>query len=122
MEAFVTGGRSLENWNTLGGDGIWNRTSPIEAASLLDLTYDYYKNRTPRDLTAADFIESNGLNASMFDPKYQYSGYLNSDLLNNAQGAALGIANDPRAAYFRELAKQKVIARGEDPTQDAINS
>lgn len=122
MEAFVTGGKSLENWNTLGGDGIWNRTSPVEAASLLDLTYDYYKNRTPRDLTAADFIESNGLSASMYNPRYQYSGYLDSDLLNNAQGAALGIANDPRAAYFKELSRRKVIARGEQPTEEAVNA
>ena len=101
---------------------MWDRTSPIEATSLLDLTYDSYKNRTPRDLTAADFIESNGLTPDMFDKKYQYTGYLNSDLMKVAPGAAMSIAADPRAACFRDLAEQKVAARGGNYTQADVDA
>ena len=118
MEAFVTGGRSLENWNTLGGDGIWNRTSPIEAASLLDLTYNSYKNRTPRDLTAED-LKAAGI---PYDARYQYTGYLDSDLMKVAPGAAMSIAADPRAAYYRHLAEQEVAARGDNYTQADVDA
>lgn len=105
-----------------GGFNIWDRTSPIQATSLLDLTYDSYKNRTPRDLTVADFTESNGLNKGMFDPKYQYTGYLDSDLMKVAPGAAMSIAADPRAAYFRDLAEKKVAARGGNYTQADVDA
>jgi len=100
MESFITNGRSLENWDTLK-DGVWARTSPIEAASLLDLTYDSYKNRSARDATVEE-LRAIGYPA---DPKYQYTAYLDSDLMKVAPGAAMAIAADPRAAYFRHLAE-----------------
>lgn len=117
MESFITNGRSLENWNTLN-DGVWNRTSPMEAASLLDLTYNSYKNRTPRDLTAED-LEAAGI---PYDKRYQYTGYLDSDLMKVAPGAAMAIAADPRAAYYRHLAEQKVAARGGNYTQADVDA
>lgn len=118
------GGTKFSDFSTFDENGthVWDRTSPIEATSLLDLTYDSYKNRTPRDLTAADFIESNGLTPSMFDKRYQYTGYLNSDLMKVAPGAAMSIAADPRAAYFRDLAEQKVAARGGNYTQADVDA
>jgi hypothetical protein len=54
LEDFINKGMTLDNWDT-ANDGIWTRRSPIEAVTLRDLTYDSYKGRTPRDLTAADF-------------------------------------------------------------------
>lgn len=117
------GGTKFSDFSTFDENGthVWDRTSPIEATSLLDLTYDSYKNRTPRDLTAADFIESNGLTPGMFDKRYQYTGYLNSDLMKVAPGAAMSIAADPRAAYFRDLAEQKVAAKGGSYTQADVD-
>lgn len=119
-----SGGINFNDFSTLGENGFntWDRTSPIEAASLLDLTYDSYKDRTPRDLTVADFIESNGLTPAMFDKRYQYTGYLDSDLMKVAPGAAMAIAADPRAAYFRDLAEKKVAARGGSYTQADVDA
>lgn len=119
------GGTKFQDFSTVGPDGnvnSWDRTSPIEATSLLDLTFNSYKNRTPRDLTVADFIESNGLKPGMFDKRYQYTGYLDSDLMKVAPGAAMSIAADPRAAYFRDLAEQKVAARGVSYTQADVDA
>ena len=68
---------------------------------MLDLTFDSYKGRTPRDLTADD-LRAAGI---PYDSRYQYTGYLDSDLMKVAPGAAMSIAADPRAAYFRNLAE-----------------
>lgn len=119
-----TGGKNFSDFSTFDREGahVWDRTSPIEATSLLDLTFNSYKNRTPRDLTVADFVESNGLKPGMFDRRYQYTGYLDSDLMKVAPGAAMSIAADPRAAYFRDLAEQKVAARGGNYTQADVDA
>lgn len=125
FDIMQTGGTNFKDFATRGPGGqlnTWDRSSPIEATSLLDLTFDSYKNRTPRDLTAADFVEANGLKPGMFDRRYQYTGYLDSDLMKVAPGAAMSIAADPRAAYFRDLAKQKVAARGGNYTQADIDA
>ena len=114
------GGKTFQDFATFDNEGshVWDRVSPIEAASLLDLTYDSYKNRTPRDLTPED-LKAAGI---PYDPRYQYTGYLDSDLMKVAPGAAMALAGDPRAAFFREEAKQMVIARGEQPTEAAIEA
>lgn len=119
LEDFVNKGMTLDNWDT-ARDGMWTRRSPIEAVTLRDLTYDSYKGRTPRDLTAADFQNDPRLKNYKWDPRYRWSGYLDSDLMKVAPGASASLASDPRAAYFRDLARKKVIASGQRPTEDAV--
>lgn len=121
FDIMQTGGTNFKDFATRGPNGqlnMWDRSSPIEATSLLDLTFDSYKNRTPRDLTADD-LRASGI---PYDPRYQYTGYLDSDLMKVAPGAAMSIAADPRAAYFRNLAEQKVAARGGNYTQADVDA
>ena len=121
FDIMQTGGTNFKDFATRGPGGklnTWDRSSPIEATSLLDLTFDSYKGRTPRDLTADD-LRAAGI---PYDSRYQYTGYLDSDLMKVAPGAAMAIAADPRAAYFRNLAKQKVAARGGNYTQADVDA
>ena len=103
-----------------GGLNSFNR-SPIEATTLQDLTKSHYVGRQARVLNQQDFddprLKGKGY---IWDPKYEWSGYLRSDLLKNAPGAILSLAADPRFAFFREEARQMVIARGEKPTEAAV--
>lgn len=116
-------GKTMGEFATLdpltGRFNSWDRTSPIEAVSLRDLTQDSYKGRTARILNENDFNDPR-LAGYKYDPKYEWTGYLYSDLLKNAPGASLALAGDPRAAFFRDQARQMVIARGEKPTAAAV--
>ena len=118
------GGTKFQDFSTVGPDGnfnSWDRTSPIEAVTLQDLTRNHYKDRQARVLNQQDFndprLKGKGYN---WDPKYEWSGYLRSDLLKNAPGAILSLAADPRFAFFKEEARQMVMARGEEPTDAAV--
>ena len=104
---------------TTGRFNTWDRSAPIEATTLRDLTQDSYKGRTARILTENDFSDPR-LAGYKYDPKYEWTGYLYSDLMKNAPGASLALAGDPRAAFFREQARQMVVARGEEPTAAAV--
>ena len=116
-------GKTINEFATLdpmtGRFNTWDRTSPIEATTLRDLTMDSYKGRQARVLTQNDFSDPR-LAGYKYDPKYEWTGYLYSDLLKNAPGASLALAGDPRAAFFRDQARQMVIARGEEPTAAAV--
>lgn len=113
MGAFATLDPTTGRFNT------WDRSAPIEATTLRDLTQDAYKGRTARILTENDFSDPR-LAGYKYDPKYEWTGYLYSDLMKNAPGASLALAGDPRAAFFREQARQMVMARGEEPTAAAV--
>jgi hypothetical protein len=119
LEDFRLKGKSLQNWDTLAYGQSWNESSPMEAVSLRDLTYDSYKGRTARTLTQSDFSDPR-LAGYKYDPKYEWTGYLDSDLMKVAPGASLALAGDVRGDFFREQARQKVIARGDMPTADAV--
>ena len=93
----------FDDFSTSGPGGAlntWGRTSPIQATTLRDLTFDSYKGRTPRDLTAADFQNDPRLKNYKYDPRYKWSGYLDSDLMKVAPGASTSLKGDPRAAFF----------------------
>lgn len=98
MGAFATLDPTTGRFNT------WDRSAPIEATTLRDLTQDAYKGRTARILTENDFSDPR-LAGYKYDPKYEWTGYLYSDLMKNAPGASLALAGDPRAAFFREQAR-----------------
>jgi hypothetical protein len=84
---------------------MWNRPSPIEASTLMGLTHKSYEGRTPRTLTKEDFANDPRLRNMAFDPRYEYTGYVDSDLMKIAPGASASLAGDPRALYFRDLAR-----------------
>lgn len=115
-------GTQFGNFSTIdpqtGRIRMWDRPSPVEATSLLGLTYDFYKNRTPRDLTAGDF-EGTGYT---YDPKYQYTGYMNSDLLSAAPGVANALVADPRFEFYKEQARQQALAINPNATQADIDA
>lgn len=116
-------GKTMGEFATLdpltGRFNTWDRSAPIEATTLRDLTFDSYKGRTARALTEEDFKDPR-LASYKYDKNYDWTGYLYSDLLKNAPGASLALAGDPRAAFFRDQARQMVIARGEEPTAAAV--
>lgn len=117
-------GINFRDFSTLGESGLntWDRTSPIEAASLQDLTKSGYQGRQARLLSAADFEDERLKGKYQYDPKYEWSGYLYSDLLKGAPGAILSNSADPRMQYFRHLAEQKVAASGQPYTQADVEA
>lgn len=121
-----TGGPSFNDFATANGQGgfnSWDRSSPIQATSLRELTQDSYKGRTPRTLTREDFKNDPRLAGKYaYDPRYEWTGYLDSDLMKVAPGASASIAGDPRAAFFREQARQMVIASGKKPTAENVEA
>lgn len=108
--------------NGAGGFNSWDRSSPIQATTLRELTQDSYKGRTPRTLTREDFAKDPRLKGMAYDPRYEYTGYVDSDLMKVAPGASASLAADPRAAFFRDLAKQKVVAAGLQPTAGNVEA
>ena len=118
-------GTQFSDFSTAGTNGTfntWDRVSPIEATTLRDLTYKSYEHRTPRDLTADDFKNDPRLAKYKMDPRYQYTGYLDSDLMKVAPGASASLVGDPRAAFFRDQARQKVKASGRPVTDEAVEA
>ena len=109
-------GYNLANWNTIGGGKIWDRTSPTEAKTLKEATEAWYNNRTPEMLTEAD-VRSFGLN---YDPRYNYTGFADRHLLDIAAGETPGWRGSLYADYYRNLAEQKVAAKGFPYTKDDV--
>lgn len=92
-------------------------TSPTVFKTLKDATNDWYNNRTPRDLTTEEKKQL-GL-----DPRYNYTGYFDSDLMNVAKGQTPGWQGTPISNYYRELAKRKLQAAGvENPTVEQVEA
>ena len=92
-------------------------TSPTAFKTLKDATDDWYNNRTPRDLTPEEKKQL-GL-----DPRYKYTGYFDSDLMNVAKGQTPGWQGTPIANYYRDLAKRKLQAAGvENPTAEQVEA
>ena len=92
-------------------------TSPTVFKTLKDATDDWYNNRTPRDLTPEEKKQL-GL-----DPRYKYTGYFDSDLMNVAKGQTPGWQGTPISNYYRELAKRKLQSAGvENPTAEQVEA
>lgn len=111
FERFANNGQMLEDWDTInGGNGIWNRTSPAEVKSLKELTESWYNNRQPHTLDKTG-VESFGV---AYDPRYEYSGFTNKDLLDIAAGQTPGWNGTVYADYYRQIAKDKLRRMGID--------
>lgn len=108
FELFANGGRSIDDWDTVNGSGVWNRTSPAEVKSLKELTESWYNNRTAHALDKAG-VESFGMK---YDPRYDYVGWTDKDAMDIAAGQTPGWNGGIYSKYYRELAKQKLAAAG----------
>ena len=106
-------GHDLSRWDTIGGGQIWDRTSPVEAKTLKELTESWYDNRTPEILTPED-VKSLGL---QYEKGYDYTGFADRHLLNIAAGETPGWTGSVYSDYFRDLAERKVAARGKPYTK-----
>lgn len=106
FERFANQGRTIEDWDTIN-DGSWTRTSPAEVKTLKELTEPWYNQRTAHMLDKAG-VESFGMK---YDPKYQYTGFTDMDLLNIAAGQTPGWNGSIYADYYRDVAKQKIAAK-----------
>jgi hypothetical protein len=74
-EDFILGGNTLDRYDTLASNAIWNRVSPDPISSLTDEAEHLVNKRTARELTKEDIGDS-------YDPMKKYKGWLYSDLLN----------------------------------------
>lgn len=106
-------GHDLSRWDTIGGGQIWDRTSPVEAKTLKELTESWYNNRTPEILTPED-VKSLGL---QYEKGYDYTGFADRHLLNIAAGETPGWTGSVYSDYFRDLAERKVAASGRPYTK-----
>ncbi len=125
FDIMQSGETPFDDFATLGPGGTfntWGRVSPIEATTLRDLAHKSYEGRTARTLTKEDFQNDPRLKNYAWDPRYEWTGYLDSDLMKVAPGASASLSADPRAAYFRDLSRQKVIASGKKPTEENIEA
>lgn len=112
-------GRNLDEWDTLNGNGVWGYYSPTELESLKKLTEQSFNNRTPHDLTKEEVLSFDGQN---YDPNAKYTGFTKKDLRDIADKVAPGLYGTPAMEYYKDLAKQKVVAAGYEPTEANINA
>lgn len=111
-------GYNLAGWDTVK-NGAWNRVSPTQMKSLKELTEQLYNSRTARDLTEED-LKAAGI---PYDSRYQYSGYLDSDILNTAKGFTPGWNDSVYSEYYRDLARRQLIRSGiKDPTAAQVET
>lgn len=103
FERFANNGYMLEDWDTTKG-GVWNRTSPAELKTLKELTEPWYNNRQ------AHMLDKEGVESfnMKYDPRYQYMGFTDKDLLDIASGQTPGWNGSVYADYYRDVAKKKL--------------
>ena len=99
-------GTRLEDWDS--SNVVWNRVSPTEYRTIKELTEDWYNSRTPYNLTKEQ-VESFGMK---YDPNYNYTGFTYEDLMDVAAQNTPGWQNSVYANYYRDQAKQQLIAEG----------
>ena len=109
--------RDLSTWDT-GVNGIWQYSSPIEIDPLKALTESSYNNRTAHELTKED-VEKFGMK---YDPNARYTGFTQNDLLNIANNISPGLYGTPQMDWYRELARRKVEASGQEVNDKNINT
>lgn len=118
FEDFVTGGMSLDNWDT-ANNGMWTRRSPAEMKTLKELTESWYNNRTAGLLTPDEIAEF----GMKYDPRYDYYGFSRKSLADIAAGQTPGWNDSIHSQYYREVAKRQLQRAGvENPNQDQIEA
>lgn len=105
FERFANQGNVLEDWDT-SANGVWSRTSPAELKTLKEVTEDWYNQRQAHMLDK-EAVESFGM---QYDPRYNYKGFTDRDLLDIAAGQTPGWNGSIYADYYREIARQMASA------------
>lgn len=107
------------NWNfDEMGLSSFDRLSPVQAVSLKNATSDWFDKRTAYSLSP-DQVKQAGFD---YDPRYDYTGWLESDLQRTAGENVPGWNGSFAADYFRDKARRQLISAGiENPTQKQIN-
>lgn len=108
FEAFVNNGYSLEDWDTIGNGSVWTKSSPTEIKTLKELTEPWYNQRTAHMLDKAG-VESFNM---QYDPRYDYVGFTNKDLLDIAAGQTPGWNGSIYADYYRDVARKQLQSLG----------
>lgn len=105
--------RDLKNWDTRSR-GVWGYSSPSAAPTLQDFIEPYYNKRQARPLTQEEVVAE----GVQYDPLYNYTGYLDKDLLEDAEANLPAILNTPFGQYQRELARKQVAKLLEKDPED----
>lgn len=116
LEAFVFNVNPNE-FSSAGGD-TWTRLSPIQAKTLQEVTDGIYKGRTLYNLSK-DEVEAFG---DKYDPRATYLGYSEAAALRDAGIGVPGLQGSPWLDYYKDQARQKVIASGQEPTEQAVQN
>lgn len=103
--------RDPKTWDTLNR-GVFQWASPSPAYSMETLISPMYKDRQARPLTQEEVIGEIGV----YDPMKNYTGYLQSDIMENAKKNLPAFLNTPDGQYQKYLATQQVAKeQGIDP-------
>lgn len=107
---------------TRNGDNgwtMWNRTSPIESMTLQQFVHPSFANLRPHVLTRDEAISRVG---AEYDPTYEYTGIVRSDMERAMRESLPGLIGDPRYQFFREQARQMLADQGiNNPSEAQIN-
>lgn len=118
-QAFLNGGFNPNNFSTIDENGnivmVGNR-APYRIRSMNEATADFYKGRTPHELTKQQVV---GMGYK-YDPRYKYVGFDHDDLVKTAGSQTQGWMSTPEGKWYYELARRKVAAAGKDPNNEDL--
>ena len=118
FERFMMNGQSLQDWSTLGGNGVWSRYSPSEYKTLQEYVHPTFANIQPHMMSEQE-VRDRGYN---YDPNYEYTGVSRADMERSVGDWLPGIRNEGIYRYYREQAKQDLVRKGiSNPTEDQID-
>lgn len=123
FDILQSGGTKFGDFSTVdpntGKIRMWQRTSPVEATSFQELVHPSFANIKPHLLSKEEAISKVG---SEYDPTYEYTGVTKADMERAMRDALPGLMGMPGYNYYKELAKQQLIASGVvNPTDAQIN-
>lgn len=114
FQRFVNGGVLPSDFSTLDSNGnivMFENDAPTKFQTLNEATADWFKGRTPHELTKAQ-VEGMGMK---YDPRYKYTGFDYNDLLKTAGSQTQGWESSPIGQWYYEQARKKVAAAGGNP-------
>lgn len=108
LESQILGGKSVEDWDTMGSGQVFTRTSPTEYQDLNQFTSHIFDNIKDSYIGTRD--------------GYDYFGVTANDLMNSLTPDTLGgLLNSDLGRFHYNNARNDLLARGiENPTNDQI--
>lgn len=121
-QQFMSDGFNPYTFGTVNPDGTindWRVGSPYDYKTLQEFVHPSFQAIKPHMLDEKE-VKSRGYK---YDPIYDYTGITRGDMENivGSMQNMPGIQGNKLYQYYRGLAKQQVIAKGEDPTEANIN-